>query len=192
MSKLIPVIFLFCASLAHAEIKLADLTFAGTGCPAKGEPVRAKFSSTGKRLVIYTPAMKIEDSKISRRACSIALEVLVAPDERVVIGRPSVFGKERLGEGQKLEAEGDVFFAGRRAISARVEFTGTEVASEQPRGFYKIEKVSRFSACGENMVVRGRAILLSQAPAYIRGMAMDVYIEKCPPGEPEGEHTQIN
>lgn len=182
MPKLFIAVLLMSASFARADIRLNDLTFAGTGCPANGAGVRAKFNSTGKRLIIYTPELKVEDKKVSRRACSIALEVDVAADERVVIGRPSVFGKEHLHKGQTLEAEGDVFFAGRRAISARVEFTGPEVNSDLPRGFYKIEKTSRFSACGEDMVVRGRAILLSQGFAYIRGMAMDVYIEKCPPG----------
>jgi hypothetical protein len=140
--------------MAHAEIDLSALTYAGTGCAAGGSGIRAKMSAHADRLTVYTPDMSVdlESGGASRLVCSLALPVNVAADEQVVIGRPSVFGKQNLSKGESLHTTAEVFFAaGGAGPQALIDVQGT--GSQKLRSFYSRDEESIALPCGQRDLV---------------------------------------
>lgn len=166
---------------------IGNISFGGTGCPADGAGIQVKVSSNGKRLLVYTPDMKVDlqSSRIDRKACAITIPVALAADERLVIGRPSVFGKELLMAGSNMTAMAEVFFAGTMGPKVRREVQGA--AGDKLRDFYEIGSDSAVSGCGEAMNLRANTTLLATrglgsadgGAGRLRGMAFDAFIEQC-------------
>jgi len=163
-------------SSAFAGVDLHQLTYAGTGCSADGPGIRAKLSSVSSRLVVYMPDMKSDGSNMSRKVCSLALPISVAPNERLVVGRPSIFGKESLSSGQKMEAFSEAFFAGTTGPVVRQEIEGH---GRRLRDFYRIEQDSISLPCGQDAIVRTRTVLMASGEAEVRGIALDVKVLPC-------------
>jgi hypothetical protein len=188
---------------AHAEVDLSGLTYAGTGCAAGGRGIFTKFNARGDRLIVYRPDMAVDlRSGLSRVVCSLALPVNVAADERVVIGRPAVFGKQNLSTGDSLHASGEVFFTGGGSgpvAEVDVDGEGGGVGGGGAAGgggesrravklhpFYSREEASIALPCGASGIVRTKSALLAGTKstdpvgrALVSGIAFDLRTEKC-------------
>ncbi len=163
-----------------------NISFGGTGCRGDGNGIHAKLGSGGKRLLVYTPDMQVDlqSSRLDRKACAIAVPLELAEDERLVIGRPSIFGKELLETGSLLTVAAEVFIAGAQGPEVRTEIQGGP--GHEVRDFYKMATETMTSECGQVLNLRANASLLARGPgsnggvARLRGLAFDVRVEKCP------------
>lgn len=174
------------AGSVHAATTIGTISYGGTGCPV-GSNVSARLGSNGTRLLVYTPDMDVDvsRSRFDRKNCNVAIPISLAADERMVIGRPSVFGSERLGEGAKLTASAEVFLAGSTGPKVKKEVGGAPGFTL--RNFYGIGADSIITGCGEDLILRSNAALLAQqvvssisgGEAELRGVAFDIRLEQC-------------
>jgi len=175
------------AGSVSAETTIGNISHAGTGCSANGS-VQVRVGSNGTRLLVYTPDMQVElnSKRLDRKACSIAIPVGLAPNERLVIGRPSVFGSERLGAGTVLTASAEVFLAGSAGPQVTKEVIGSP--GHSLHNFYNIGGDSIVTGCGEQFILRANGSLLGRktritalagGEAELRGMAFDIQLEEC-------------
>lgn len=167
---------------------ITEITHGGTGCAADGAGISARLNPKTGRLVVYTPDMNadLDAARIVRLACDIALTVQVEPGERLVIGRTSVFGKEKLAESHQLKVSAEAFFAG--ALGPKVQMAIDGSADKGLRDFYARTDDVVETPCGSDVILRARNTLLATKPASsvsngsharVKGLALDVHVEQC-------------
>ncbi len=167
---------------------ITDITYGGTGCPAGGAGISARLNPQTGRLVVYTPDMNadLDAARIVRLACDIAMPIKMEAGERLVIGRTSVFGKEKLAEGHKLTATAEGFVAG--AVGPKVQLAIDGSGDKKLRDFYARSDDTLETACGMDVILRARNTLLALKPsnsvaggshARVKGLALDVHVEPC-------------
>ena len=167
---------------------IVDVTFGGTGCPADGAGISARLNPKTGRMVVYTPDMKVDmdSARIVRKACDIAVPVDVEPNERLVIGKTSVFGKEQLALDHKLTTSAEAFVTGAIGPKAQVAIDGS--ADKDLRDFYARTNDTLTTACGQDVILRARNTLLAIKPrisaageshALVKGLAFDIHVEQC-------------
>ncbi|HEX4925035.1 MAG TPA: DUF4360 domain-containing protein [Bdellovibrionales bacterium] len=175
------------AAVSADATNVGNISFGGTGCPAAGNGIQVKVGSNGKRLIVYTPDMQVDlqSARLDRKACAITIPVALAADERLVLGRPSVFGKEQLAAGSQLTATAEVFFAGAQGPKVSHSLQGT--SSPSVSDFYEIGADQVVSGCGEALNLRANTTVLATraagsadgGQAKVRGLAFDAKIEQC-------------
>lgn len=149
----------------ESGIDLDQLTYAGNGCSKDSAPIEVKFSDTNERAVFIFPEMKLDlnNGRLERKSCSLALPVQVPANKKLVIGSPSLFGETNLDEETSVDFRGEAFFAGQ---SGPLVTRTADGAIKGRRYFYERLYDEVESACGESVTVRLNLSMIGRSKDY--------------------------
>lgn len=174
---------LLAAPAFAAKIDLSKLTHGGNGCPGTGDGVQARLRSGG-RLIVRMPEAKLDLSAraLDRKTCSIALPVVVAPNERLVLRDLAIFGTESLRGDDSLNLRAELFAPDAQGPSIEANATGRT----SPRSIYARLPDELALDCGKSTTVRVNAAGLARrqgassvSRASLDGVALTLKIESC-------------
>ncbi len=173
---------------AVAQDKVLDwskLQLAGPGCPATADAPKVQYSERSGRLLVYFNSMKVElsDRSIDRKACSLALPIVLPPGKTLSLGKPAVFGRVELSDQASLLVEAEVFEAGQKGPKASKEFNGSQKVA---RDFYARESETIEAECGSTTILRANVTALARkaaasasGEAEVEGVALTAKLQDC-------------
>jgi hypothetical protein len=159
-------------------IDLDKITWGGTGCTGRGEPLSFYYSKRLGRLYVSLPEVAVStgEKPLDRKACSLALPVELPPGKALVIGNPAVYGEGVvIGQSAEGRVQGEVFIAGGQGPTV-MRIMNAADGRIRP-SFYSRENQTIEMACGGSGTVRLNVSALAKASAAGSGERASVTLD---------------